>query len=302
MKRFYTIASASAILAVALVACGKKKEVAATGEPLNLTTEIQQTAETLKGDTVYASTLAYGDVKLPATTLVRNFTTASPEIYLSAEATVLDEFPATSEYVCRKLTSLYTDATGRELPQPDKGIDSAASLTQAIDNIGADFKTEVAPEYAQITLTPGFNISAAYTVDYATPAFVTYQIFNSTYTGGAHGMSDFYYETIDPATGNALGFDQLIKAGKQADFRRLVVETIAKSQNVSVEEYLRKVNEFLMSTPGNELTAENFPIYHVGVTADGLAVVYPAYSIAPYSDGTPSYLIPTDTAAGYLAL
>lgn len=282
-------------LSVSITSCSEKEQ-SQKGGVLDIEDQIENAYKPVTTDTVQAIEYNLNGKKTPATLIQKYFRGDSAEIYLSVTVGTLDNYPATNSYVAGKLRDLYgyvTDTT----PVSGK-VSSAAQLDDAIMALGAQFVQDVAPVY-ETSMMPVFNITANLQPVWASDAVVTYNVFDYYYTGGAHGMCDFYYETIDPATGSPLGLERLVKPDKVTEFREHLVSVIAESKKMSVPEYLHSVNEYVMPEEGKEITAENFPIYHIGLTADGLAVIYPPYSIAPYAEGQPAFIIPSE---GYLAL
>lgn len=283
------------LLTASLASCSGNKTTE-KGGTLDLTKQIEAAYKPMVTDTVESVKYTLNGKETPATLIQKSFKGDSAEIYFTTVTGTIDSYPATNAYVAGKLRELYgyvTDTT------PVSGeVTSSAQLDGAIQALGAQFMQEVVPVY-QESVMPVFNLTANLQPAWADNAVVTYSVFDNYFTGGAHGMSDFYYETIDPATGNVIDFEHLIKADKASAFREQLVNTIAESKNMSVAEYLKSVNDYLMPEKGQEVTVDNFPVFHIGLIAEGLAVVYPPYSIAPYADGQPAFIIP---AADYVAL
>lgn len=298
MKRM-TIGLA-AIGAVFLIgSCSKKKEPAKLGSEANFEMQIESLASPVAKDTVVTSNQTLGSKTVAVTKIDRIFKGENPEIYYSVVASVPDKYPAVSAYVADKTAGLYAFVTDTDTVASKVG--SAAELTNAIDALGNNFMTAIAPVY-QSSVMPVFNLTTSLQPYYATDAYVTYSVFDTYFTGGAHGMTDYYFETVDPANGEVITIDGIIKPEKMGDFRKLLVETMASAEGETVDEYIKSVNDYVMPTAGNEITIENFPIYNAGIIEDGIVVVYPSYSIAPYSDGMPSYILPTASVKDMLAI
>lgn len=288
------VAASSAIVALMSVGCHRQqqppKDVPVTaGQEISFEDEIEAVGDAVVPDTIHASLYHYEKARLESTTVARYFGSDSTEIYLSVLAAVPDEFPALNSYVGEKITTLYdyvTDAT-----MDYGGASSTEQLTELIDSLGRRWEGDIVPLY-EGAIVPAFNLQVNLQPAWANEQVVTYAVFDAYYTGGPHGISDYYLETVDPATGHAYDVEELIRPDKMSELRQSLVTTMAQDKGQSVEAFLAGVNDFL--TPDQPITIDNFPIYHIALTGQGLVVVYPSYSIAPYSDGQPAYLIPSE--------
>lgn len=272
-------------------ACSDKQSGVKSESPeeVDFAEEIDAVDDIAPYDTVMTTQLSETPLLGDVTKIMRAFRSDSSDIYLSFTAVIPNRYPALSNYVADVAGSIYVDATDDSVAYPN--VDSEASLVGLLDRIGNRFLTQVAPVYEGAML-PAFNIVVNSQPAMADDELVTYANFYNFFTGGAHGMSEYYYESVDPATGKALKFDQLVRPDMVNEFRRVLVDTISESRGVTPEAFLSSLNDFLMTEPGEEITVDNFPIYHIGLIRDSLIVVYPPYSIAPYSDGQSAYAIP----------
>lgn len=301
MKAIYAV---TAILMLGISACGGKKDTsanveatpaerkpAAVAQEINFERDIEIASATQAVDTISPIIYKYMEATLPSAKVERYFSTDSADIYLSLIASVPDDFPTLSNYVAVKVTDLYNYITDAAIAKSDISDDS--QLAALFDAIGHNFKTEIAPQYSD-AMMPAFNISINMQPMWANSKVVTYAVFDEYYTGGAHGMTEYYLETVDPATGSPYTFETLIKPDKAAEVRRMLVRTMAESQGLTTDQFLAQVNDFLDNEGDDVFTAANFPIYHIALTGRGIVAIYPPYSIAPYSDGQPSFVIPND--------
>jgi hypothetical protein len=102
------------------------------------------------------------------------------------------------------------------------------------------------------------------------------------FTGGAHGTTERFSQSWELAGGgNRLSLSELFK--KDFDdmgyIKKKVIEEIKKDKEIYFDDFEQNVND--------TLSKENFYI-----TPKALAIYFQQYAIAPYSSGTPVFLIP----------
>lgn len=282
---------------VAMSGCSSKE--AAKGSKLDLSAAEAEAAAVVTSDTISDKTFTFGDREVDATEVARIYGQAGPDIYLSVRAYGLKEYPAVNNWIAQTVDGKLAEIT--ESTFADTTVTTIPELTASLDAAGAVFADSIAPAMAA-SVAPYYNIVINMQPAYATDSYMTYATYVGSYTGGANGYYEYYYSTFDPVTADVFDFAQIVKPEKQADIRKALVETIAESQSLSTDDYLRQLNEFLMTDESSRITTENFPIYNVGVTADGLVFSYPKYSIAPGSDGAQSYVLPEGVTDGALAI
>lgn len=178
---------------------------------------------------------------------------------------------------------------------PASTFDGPDAVEKTIAAIANDFSSRV---YLELKSDSSIYETAQYAlvnelVNYVSPKVLTRSSYSETYTmGAAHGASAYELTTIDRATGQALTLEQIVKKDEMDDVREDLVETIARAKGFKEEkDFLKQTGEFV-NNDANSMTEDNFPIYNVGLTREGLTFVYPLYSIAPYSDGIGVYTLP----------
>ena len=102
------------------------------------------------------------------------------------------------------------------------------------------------------------------------------------FTGGAHGTTERFSQSWELAGGGSrLALSELFK--KDFDdmgyIKKKVIEEIKKDKEIYFDDFEQNVND--------TLSKENFYI-----TPKALAIYFQQYAIAPYSSGTPVFLIP----------
>lgn len=286
---------AVAMAAVSVAGCKKdSKEVA-------LVSDFEEIAEAsaVDRDVMRDVSFSIGGKDIGATEIARVFKTDSPQIGMSVRVFALKDRPAVNALIAKRIASVYSGVTMQEVPQTR--AETAAQLARAVEWIGKNFTDSVAVQMIAAEI-PGYNITMDYRPVYASDNYVTYSTYIGYYLGGAHGEYDFYYTTLDPATARAYDFNSLVKPEYRDKVRRMLVDEAASTENMSVDDYLGAVNDFISFDGSPAVTAENFPIYHVGIIGQGLAFCYPKYSIAPGAAGCPVYVLPMDSVKDYLAI
>jgi len=158
-------------------------------------------------------------------------------------------------------------------------------------------------------MAPGFENEYNASVVLQTPAYVTYDISHSIYTGGAHGLWLSRSVTFRRSDGHRMGWD-LFDMSKKAE----IVEAIKLSlrsyfafepENDPIPE--QELMDQLQlwddpDTPENELEY-GIPLPRTApcVTREGIGYVYQQYEIAAYACGLPSGILPFDTVRDLLS-
>lgn len=289
---------AAAIIATAAVvsSCGssKQKEVDDKAQE-----QLEQSALTVVNNSISDTTITIGGEAVNYVVVERIFQAdTTNQFYMSARVIV----PAVKSHITDEVAEIVEDAFKNVVPDTDIDLDDVetpAQMAQAIETLGNKFLAFVAPVAAD-TITPGYMTNIDIRPVSGTGKYVTYAVYADSYTGGAHGDIDNYYVTFNSSTGDDYDFEDIVKGKKDAaEVRKLLVEAIATSKGQTVDEYITSVKDF---TDNQELTVENFPVYHVAVIPEGLVFTYPKYSIAAGFEGCPTYVIPNDQVSKYLAI
>lgn len=274
------------------------KEPVNTGSVLDLTVEQKEAGTAVECDTVCDVAFKFGDLDLYTTEVAKAYRTDSDAVYLSIRVFALKDYPSVNNMMVSYVDSVYNYVTMQNVKVGEAA--SIPDVVSAFDELGRNFTDSVAPSvYDRV---PGYNLTIDIRPVYATDKYVTYATFLYAFAGGANGESDYYYTTFDLVTAEEYGFDRMVKSGCRSEVRKALVHTIASSQDMSTDNYLKQINEFLMLSGADALTTENFPIYHVGLSAEGLLFCYPQYSIAPGSSSNSVYLLPMSSVEDCLSI
>ncbi len=222
------------------------------------------------------------------------------EVYFYADVKVDNKDTKAPAVLSALIDSLYTDATDQKVVVAD--VTDMKGLAAQLDSISKNFKDSVATDAVLNSVTKAFNVTFAAEPVTATDTYTTYKVYTNVFTGGAHPVYNVYYLTISN-DGNAYDFDSLITNNEyRVAVKEALVKTIAQSKNLDVEKYLAQLNEFLSTSKENEIGVENFPVYNVGITEQGLVFSYPEYSIDPASEGVQLFALPIEPIANILTL
>lgn len=286
-------------VAVAAVMAGCKRNGAERVADAGTVYEEVSVPDAVDRDVVREVTMAFGDKDVHATEIARVFKTKSPEVGMTVRVFALKGFPAVNNHIAQRIDSIYSRVTMQSVPVSKVG--SADQLAEAIGRLGRNFTDTLAPQMMS-TEIPGYNIAMDFRPVYVSDDYMTYSVYADYYLGGAHGDYEFYFVTLDPVTGEVYDFDALVKPEYRDKVRHMLVEAAAKADGKTVDGYLENLNEFLSPDGSGSVTVEDFPVYHVGVTGDGLVFCYPKYTIAPGSSGCPVYTLPMDKVRNYLSV
>lgn len=122
--------------------------------------------------------------------------------------------------------------------------------------------------------------------------FITMQLSEENYLGGAHGMSVHLFANFDPSTARRIGLDELVREGQMDELNKTGEALFRKENNISAEQSLKEAGYFYLEDdgPGSPFhLTENFAI-----TTEGLLFYYNPYDIAPYSMGSTILKMPFD--------
>lgn len=113
--------------------------------------------------------------------------------------------------------------------------------------------------------------------------YISLNISEYAYTGGAHGMLQNTIVNIDKESGEILALEDLMPGGSEKKLSEIITYHVAKKMGLDESTSLRKAGFFNKTLP----PASNFV-----VTPYGLLFVYNPYEVAPYSMGIITVFIP----------
>lgn len=187
-----------------------------------------------------------------------------------------------------------------------KGASYIDAATQVLDTLNVEFKADVSTQ--DLTLSP-FNMYFLVYPVYIDKDYVTYRLFATSYTGGAHGMQYSFLKTYDLKTGKCLSLEDIVKPEGMEEVREEVAAHFAYSypiyENITtVNQYLDSLNAWLDNfnpeDTSGEITLKDFPLKDPAITEEGLTFLYAMYELTPGSDGCPLIVIPFRDIKGCL--
>ncbi len=168
-----------------------------------------------------------------------------------------------------------------------------ASMAEIDVSNNAAFRTlaEFATYFWKIS-KPGYQVVLEASVKRGDEDLVVVQLDSYIFTGGAHGLSTTQYINWLPKTDKILSLESMLLPKKMADF-----EQVLKKQHAV---WLKSNPQAIENPAAYNKLWPFVPTDNAALLADGLAVTYDPYSIAPYSFGRPTITIPYSELNGIL--
>lgn len=158
-----------------------------------------------------------------------------------------------------------------------KGI----TIDQAMQNLGAQFQ-EMAKEFPDQS---GWEIILEDTVLYSSPRWITLELRNYSYTGGAHPNHFTARATFDAVS------------GKETDLRSLITDSTAVKTLLEKAYRAEKIDAFQEGFEFDE-TFQFEIAQEIGLTPEGLSFYYNPYEVAPYAIGDAECTLTWDQLTG----
>lgn len=289
----------SLALATSLAACSSSNKEYNPDQPATDPTGRSFGVIELKGnapDSTYVQNLKWeeNNVALSYTRVSRHVSTADSSIYLDL---VADYLPGNLNYIASVARALdQSTLSVRNLAKsnlPESLYEGPDAVENTIAAISNDFSSRVYPELKADTtmMEIAQNGLVNELINFVSPTVLTKSNYTEYYlAGAAHGASNYILTSINRANNQPLTFEQIVKADEMNDVREDLLEVMARDNGFdSEDEYLQYLKDW---TGDSKLTENTFPIFNAGLTREGLTVVYPLYSIAPFSSGIQVYTLP----------
>lgn len=168
-----------------------------------------------------------------------------------------------------------------------------ASMAEIDSSNTSAFKTigEFAAYFWKIS-KPKYEVVLEASVKRGDENLVVVQLDSYIFTGGAHGLSATQYINWLPQTDKILSLESMLIPKKMPEF-----EKVLKNQHA----IWLKTNPLALENPAAYNKLWPFiPTDNAALLSQGLAVTYDPYTIAPYSFGRPTLIIPYQELAGIL--
>jgi len=135
-----------------------------------------------------------------------------------------------------------------------------------------------------------WSLSRLAEIAYQDPKVVSLRLSEEAYQGGAHGLTTVHYASFDPATGRRLGLADLVTPEGEARLLEIGERELRKVHEVPPEQSLAEVG---FTFEGGKFVLSE----EIAVLAEGLAIHYNPYEIAPYAMGPTEIVIPRSELA-----
>ena len=139
---------------------------------------------------------------------------------------------------------------------------------------------------------PGYQVVLEATIKRGDEDLVVVQLDSYIFTGGAHGLSTTQYINWLPKTDKILSLEGMLLPGKMPAF-----EQVLKKQHAV---WLTKNPQAIENPASYNKLWPFVPTDNAALLAEGLALTYDPYTIAPYSFGRPTLVIPYSELQGIL--
>lgn len=168
-------------------------------------------------------------------------------------------------------------ALGTKSPYNIEQAMSAYVNNSDLMGMGADVKATAVDSIPAMTdEVNSYDIETTVKVTELNEQTVTYQIYNYSFTGGAHPNWAYTPFTYDLAAGKVLTFDALFKPGSDVALRPLIEEALANQLGVSSPAKLGNAGIFM---------DQMFVSHNVFISDGQIVFHYNPYDIGPYSLG-----------------
>lgn len=179
----------------------------------------------------------------------------------------------------------------KELIFNDLLIDSAKvdkmNFRQLADELIRDYDN-AKEEFKDATLNFEYSISSEVTFRHPRVWTIYFNIY--TYTGGAHPMTYQKFLNVDPESGEKLNLSNFFT--HQDQLKREVEQEIRAKHDIETEQLWSDI-----------FFTDRFQWpEHMGLSSEGLLLVYNPYEILPYAAGFTEIAIPLQKADDYLAI
>ncbi len=170
----------------------------------------------------------------------------------------------------------------------DEGESSATTIPEAVENFikayrmdSADFPDMSAEYFAEINISESYN----------SKKLVSFQLQQFLYTGGAHGYQSNSFLNFNPQSGLEIPLENLFTSID--DFSVLAEKKFREAHKISKSESINSTGFWF----------EDDVFYlpeTIGITNEGLVLIYNQYEIASYADGPIELEIPMEEATKYM--
>lgn len=261
--------------------------------------------------------LTFGKDSIPGVIFDYEMSTNDSDIYVFFDKfTLLDINPEINQDIVEFIYSHMSEndflTSAAQLPYNvfsnlvASGVGYQDAMTKVLDMLRIYFEAGLA---SRSFILPPFHMYFMIYPVYLDDNYITYRLYASCFTGGAHGIPYSYLRTYDLNSGKLLTLKDIVKPEGLKDVREEVAAHMAYSypiyENITtVNQYIDSLNKWLdhfdpMDITG-KITIQDFPLSDPAITSEGLAFIYSVYELTPGSDGCPLVVIPYRDIKGCL--
>lgn len=283
MKRKLALLMACTLTAASLIACGKEKEIK-NEEPVVSTDKTEEKVEEVVEENA-------------------EVTSAPTYAITSVKAEGYDYF--TGRVECIQITddkhAALADAINAQFADSVSAFNkSAESMNKEAEEADKENK-KYADENPDIEYyKTSYSSDTTIEVVRADSKIFSFIVYNSYYTGGAHGMTDAEGYTYDSNTGKMLDLSDFGDKGTYKDVAmNYIIDSIANSNQTSQDMLFTK-DEFSGGYEENVklcFEGDTIPAYYLNNA--GVVFIFQQYSIAPYASGLIEFTVPFKAFEGF---
>ena len=160
-------------------------------------------------------------------------------------------------------------------------------------NMLKDFEVDIDDEAFEERASE-FQFDARFVKDYETPRYVTYNLTEDIYCGGAHGSYLIYGQTFRKSDGRRITWD-ILKDQYSDEFQGILKDGLKEYFEVDSDE---KLQECFLNP--DHIYLVPLPQQPPFFKEDGVHFVYQQYEIAAYAFGLPSFVVSYDRIRPFL--
>lgn len=211
------------------------------------------------------------------------FKTTSINKAFNADISVTYDKATGNDELCKRINFQVEEAIITTLSLPEKKTKLEAILKD-FDSEYVNFKKDF-PDEAE----PIWELNIETELTYQSEDIITIVIGTYEFKGGAHGNDKIKFINLDAKTGDLLSRDEIIEDIN--NFKTLAKTHFMKS--LKVENKNLKIEDLFFGKPFQ--LPEN-----MGLSDDGLVLLYNTYEVASYNQGYTEFVIPFDEVQPYL--
>lgn len=160
----------------------------------------------------------------------------------------------------------------------------AHSCKEEYYTLRPDYINEKQADHTPAWLNHTIDITGS--TDTGRDSITTYTLIQSSYTGGAHGLTTVTLINFDNTTGREIHLQDIFKENFEEPLTQQLLRSLAQQTNSPTIEALKEKGYTTMN--------EMYPTENFRLDKDSITFIYNSYEIAPYSMGLPTIRLSYD--------